>query len=263
MTDLELARAAAFAGAEVVRSAFGRAQPAEYKAADHPVTEVDLRAEETILSMLREARPDDAILAEEGGRGAESDRRWVVDPLDGTVNFINGIPQVSTSVALYAGDDPLVGVVCDALRGEEFSAAAGEGAWLDGRPMRVTDRTDLGSAIIATGFPYDHKEYATEYGTVVTAILRRVQGIRRFGSAALDLAWVAVGRYDGFWELGLAPWDMAAGLLLVREAGGIVTDPHGVPSHPGLGLIVASNGHLHEELRQIVHHNLPARLADI
>lgn len=251
-SDLTVALAAAEAGARVVAAAFGGAQSAEYKGRFDPVTVTDKAAEDAILATLGKERPDDAVLAEESGGAAAPGRHWIIDPLDGTVNFVHGIPQVSVSVALYDGDEPVVGVVHDVTRDEVFAAEARHGATVNGRPMSVSETDDLGAAVVATGFPYDHDERADDLGAVVRDVLREVNGIRRFGSAALDLAWVAAGRFDAYWELGIAPWDGAAGILIVREAGGEVTDPHGVPSTPFRGLVVASNGKVHEHLRSIV-----------
>jgi myo-inositol-1(or 4)-monophosphatase len=262
MEDIDIALAAARAGAAVVAGHFGGPTEASYKAADNPVTEVDHAAEQAILEVIRGQRPADEILSEEGGRGAARGRRlWIVDPLDGTVNYMNGIPQVGVSVALYEGNEPLVAVVIDPLRGEEFTAERGQGARLGNESVHVSDRRTLDAAVLGTGFPYDHKQYAGVYSAVVAAVLERVQGVRRMGAAVLDLAWVAAGRYDGFWELGLAPWDLAGGLLLIREAGGTITTPDGEPSTPFHPLVVASNAHVHDDLRSVVARNLPGHLA--
>ncbi len=262
MDDLALARAAAAAGAAVVLDGFGRHTTTTYKAADDPVTEVDQAAEDEIVSLIRRHRPEDEFLAEEAGSSAASARRrWIIDPLDGTVNFVNGIPHVAVSVALYEDGRPAVGVVRDVLGDEEFVAERGRGASLGGRPIRVSAKHDLGSAVIATGFPYDHKANPRAYTDWLAGVLAEVQGIRRFGAAALDFAWVAAGRFDGFYETGLAPWDIAAGALLIAEAGGTVTDQHGGPFRPDNPTIVASNGHIHEALQAAVAAHLPDFLA--
>jgi myo-inositol-1(or 4)-monophosphatase len=252
--DLDLAIEAARAGAGVVLGRFGSPGTADYKADDSPVTAVDRDAETAVLGVITRARPDDAILSEEGAgtAGAGVGRRWIVDPLDGTVNFMNGIPQVSVSVALYDGDEPLAGVVKDVVTGEEFRAVKGGGAMLNGSPMNVSTRSDLHTAVVATGFPYDHRARADELVTVAAAVLGRVQGIRRFGSAALDLAWTAAGRFDGYFELSVSPWDIAAGLLLVTEAGGLATNVDGFAAVPGTNEIVAAGPAIHDELRSIV-----------
>ncbi len=258
MDDLELALAAARAGASVVRSWAGKIGGPEYKARNDPVTEADHAAQAAVVEVLHRERPADAIVGEEGDAGAPGGaRRWLVDPLDGTVNFISGIPHVAVSVALYEDDDPLVGVVVDVFHGDEFIAATGGGARRNGEPIRVSSRETLAGAVVGTGFPYDHT--VRDYTPPLRAVLGVVQGVRRFGAAALDLAWVACGRLDGFWELGLSPWDAAAGLLLIREAGGTVTTPDGAPATPESRLFVASNGRLHGELRDLIAANLPGQ----
>ena len=224
-TDREVAIAAARAGADVIGRAFGRTVIPEMKGSVNPVTEIDRAAERAVLSVIESVRPDDAILSEErGGRTEPVGRRWIVDPLDGTVNFVHGIPQVSVSVGLWDGSVPLAGAVIDVTRGEVFSAARGEGASLGDQPIQVSSRTDLSECIIATGFPYDRDVHALAYTKVMGRVMSQARDVRRLGSAALDFAWVACGRVDGFWEYSLHPWDVAAGLLLVREAGGLSAD---------------------------------------
>ena len=250
MDDLALARAAAAEAARVIQA--GGSRSADYKGVVDPVTAVDREAETVIVEMIRDERPDDRILAEEGGGDTDATgRRWVIDPLDGTVNFVHGIPQVGVSIALEVDGRADVGVIRDVYRDEEFWAVEGGGAFLDSRPVTVSPTNDLGAALVSTGFPYDRQDRAAEYTTVITAVLRVAQGVRRLGSAALDLAWVACGRYDGHWEVRLSPWDVSAGLLLVREAGGIASASDGGPaSHLDL---IATNGHIHEALRAAVH----------
>ena len=262
MDDLHLAIEAAKAGGDIVARYFGAPPDAEYKGKFDPVTAVDRASEEAILGLIRTHRPDDEILAEESGGTAHPGRHWIVDPLDGTVNFVHSIPHVSVSIALYDGDDAVVAVVYDPLKDELFSAASGEGARLNGHVITVSDQHDLEKSVIATGFPYNHDEIADELAVVVREMLRNANGIRRMGSAALDLAWVAAGRYEGYWELGIAPWDGAAGMLLVREAGGVVTDPFGRDSTPFMGLVVSSNGHIHDRFRSVVESWMPMRLVD-
>ncbi len=262
MDDLHVAIEAAHAGGTIVKRFFGAPADPSYKGRFDPVTAVDRASEEAIVGLIRAERPDDGMLAEEAGGATSEGRHWIVDPLDGTVNFVHGIPQVSISVALYEGNRPIVGVVYDPLRDELFTAVAGEGARLNGHMISVSAEADLARSVVATGFPYDHDEHADDLSVVLREVLRRVNGIRRLGSAALDLAWVAAGRYEGYWELGIAPWDGAAGMVLVREAGGRVTDPLGRDSTPHMGIVVATNGHVHEELRTIVESWMPMRLVD-
>ena len=260
MDDLHVAIEAARAGGEIISERFGAPTEPEYKGRFDPVTAVDRASEASVLGVIDKYRPDDRVMAEESGGSRHAGRHWIVDPLDGTVNFVHGIPHVSVSIALYDGDKGLVGVVFDPLRDELFTAADGEGGRLNGHIISVSTTRELERAVVATGFPYDHDEKADELAIVVREVLRRVNGVRRFGSAALDLAWVAAGRFDGYWELGIAPWDGAAGEILVREAGGIVTDPLGRDSTPMMGLVVATNSHLHHSLRTIVESWMPLEM---
>lgn len=230
-TDREVAIAAARAGAVVVGEALGRAVEPEMKGSVNPVTEVDMAAERAVLAVIDALRPSDAILSEEqGGLTEPVGRRWIVDPLDGTVNFVHGIPQVSVSVGLWDGLVPVAGAVVDVARREVFSAARGEGARLGDEPIRVSSRTSLSECVIATGFPYDRDVHAAAYTAAMGQVMARTRDVRRLGSAALDFAWVACGRVDGFWEYGLWPWDVAAGLLLVHEAGGLSADLSSEPA---------------------------------
>ncbi len=227
MDDLEVATAAAEAAADTIRAA-GERFETRMKGAVDPVTEIDVAAERAALGVLRRYRPDDDVLAEEAG-GRPGDRTWVVDPLDGTVNFVQGIEHVGVSVGLWRHRGPLVGVVVDVARERTYRAVAGEGTEVDGRPMEIAPaRPD--EVVVATGFPYDRQERAGRYGRLVAGLLTRFRGVRRFGAATLDFAWVAEGRLGGYVEIGLAPWDVAAGILLVREAGGLVVDGRGDPA---------------------------------
>lgn len=259
MHDIDIAIRAARAGAEIVAAGFRETTTTDMKGVVDPVTAIDKASEAAVVAVIRDARPDDGILAEEGSAvAAASGRRWVVDPLDGTVNFIQGIPHVSVSVGLEDEDGVLVGVIIDPIRDEEFSAVRGEGAFLDGSPMQVSTTADLGSALIVTGFPYDRREHGTAYARAVGEVLEVSRGVRRFGSAALDLAWVAVGRFDGYWEFSLSPWDMTAGVLLVAEAGGTLSNSAGGPlDHTDL---VITNGLIHEDLRRVIAANRPDHL---
>ncbi len=257
MNDLELAIAAAQTGAAIVRSGFGTHSVTEQKGRLDPVTEVDHASESAIVAMLTEHRPHDGLLGEEGSSRASAGRRWIIDPLDGTVNFIHGIPQVGVSVALYDGDTPLVGVVVDVLREEVFAAAAGSGATCNGEPIAVSVTDELHRAVVVTGFPYDHDRYADAYGKTVAAVLAHVNGIRRLGSAALDFCWVACGRFDAYWEYSLGLWDVAAGVLIATEAGAELTDGMGNDYRLGANHFVAANPHLHGRLQEIVESALP------
>ncbi len=256
MGDLDVAIEAAKAGGAVVAAHFGAAPEPEFKSKFDPVTAVDRESEAAVIATINKRRPADPIMAEEGGGTRHADRHWIVDPLDGTVNFVHGLPHISVSVALYSGDTGLVGVVFDPLRDELFVATSGGGATLNGQEIRVSQTRELERAIVATGFPYDHDVKADDLAVTLREVLRRVAGIRRMGSAALDLAWVACGRYDAYWEFGIAPWDGAAGHILVREAGGMVTDPTGSDSTPSMGQVVAANQTLHPRLRAVVEQSM-------
>ena len=258
LDDLGVARLAVRAGADVVRGAFGLAD-AEFKGEVDPVTATDRAAEASILSVLESYRPDDGVLAEEAGGTAWTGRRWLVDPLDGTVNFLHRIPQVAVSVALYDGDRPLVGVVADVFHDDTYWASVGEGAWSTSGGLNVAE-APLADSLIGTGFPYDRRSHAGEYLRALEAVLESGRDVRRMGAAALDLAAVAAGRFGGFWEYGLGPWDVAAGILLVREAGGVVTDHTGAPARPGDSTIVAASPKVHADLLQLVASHLPDQL---
>ena len=210
------------------------------------VSDADRDAEALVVGMIRAARHDDAIEAEEGGgSGGASGVTWLVDPLDGTINFLWGIPQWSVSVAARDGDGAIVGVVHDPSRAEMFTARRGHGAWLGAERLAIGRGRELSQALIGTGFSYRSDERARQ-AQRLTHILPAVRDVRRLGSAAIDLAWVAAGRLDGYFETGLNPWDWAAGELLVREAGGVVEQ------WPGAGLIAAGPG-LIAPLRALVH----------
>jgi myo-inositol-1(or 4)-monophosphatase len=194
-----------------------------------PVSDADRAAEQAIRELLAAERPDDGLLAEEGSRAeASSGRRWIVDPLDGTVNYLYGFPAWCVSVALHDDEGGAVGVVYDPLRDEAFAASRGGGAHLNGERMSVRLRDDLSRALVATGFGYE-RERRTWQAEVARRVLPEVRDIRRAGAAALDLSWLAAGRIDGYWERGLSPWDWAAGRLLVQEAGGAVAELPGEP----------------------------------
>jgi myo-inositol-1(or 4)-monophosphatase len=191
------------------------------------VSEADREAERAISELLRAERPDDGLLGEEGaGVEGSSGRRWVVDPLDGTTNYLYGNPAWCVSVAVEDSDGGLAGVVFDATRNEAFCAARGEGAFVNGHPIVVNDKDELGKALVATGFGYESEVRAGQ-ADLLRSVLPRVRDIRRGGAAALDLAWVAAGRLDGYFERGVQPWDWAAGALVVREAGGEVVELSG------------------------------------
>lgn len=263
--DVWVAVRAARAGADIVQTGFFQNLDTDMKSAVDPVTQIDRHAEEAIRSVIESHFPDDGILGEEEGGGDwRTGRVWIVDPLDGTVNFVHRVPHVAVSVALWDQGRPLVGVIIDVARNDEFVAIAGEGATRNGDPIHVSETATLGQSLVCTGFPYDRREHAAAYLRVVEAVLRNSQGTRRLGAAALDLAWVAAGLYDAYWEhggsQGVKPWDVAAGMLLVTEAGGTHTNESGAVDQLEARAHVASNGKVHEELRSIVARTMPDHL---
>ncbi len=234
---------------EVQNLQVSRKGPADF------VSLADKRAEETIVEELRHARPDWGLLVEEAGeiKGDPSKPRWIVDPLDGTTNFLHGIPHFAISIAV---DDPVGGIthgmVYQPITDEGFWAEKGRGAWVQGNRLRVSSRRDLADSLVSTGIPFlGHGDFA-QWSRIFGAVAPEVAGIRRFGSAALDLAWVAAGRYDAFWESGLKPWDVAAGYLLVKEAGGFVTDFRGTDRAVEKGEVLAANDQLHSRLHKLL-----------
>ncbi len=217
------------------------------------VTEVDRRAESFIVEAIGREFPAHAFLAEEGSAAAgEGEWRWLVDPLDGTNNFAHGYPMVAVSLALEHEGVVVAAVVRDALRGESFWAARGAGAMGDRGSLRVSSAPALAASLVATGFPYDKHAAGIDNVANFVRVVKRVQGIRRGGAAALELAYVAAGRLDGFWELKLSPWDTAAGVLLVEEAGGTVSRIDASAYTPGDVDLVATNGYIHEDLRALL-----------
>ncbi|HCI12546.1 MAG: inositol monophosphatase [Gallionellales bacterium GWA2_60_142] len=216
------------------------------------VSEVDRAAEQTIIQTLLEAYPDHAILAEESGVHGESEYVWIIDPLDGTTNFLHGFPQFAVSIALQHKGIITQAVVYDPTKNELFTATRGRGAFLNEKRIRVTKRVHLADALIGTGFPYTRFEHMDAYIGILRDLMEKTSGLRRPGSAALDLAWMAAGRLDGFYETGLKPWDIAAGTLLITEAGGMVSDLHGSDTFLKTGHICAGNPDIHQQLLKVI-----------
>jgi len=218
------------------------------------VTEVDHECEALIVGSLHAERSGDAILAEEGrGEDREGARwRWIIDPIDGTTNYAHAYPRFCVSIGVELEGERAIGVVYDPLLDELYSAVRGEGATLNGRPIRVSGETDLGNALVATGFAYDVRRSSRDNIDHFIAFVKRSRAIRRDGSAALDLCYVAAGRFDGYWELKLHAWDVAAGLLMVEEAGGRVSDLSGGPAQRSGFECVASNGRVHDQMLTIL-----------
>ncbi len=226
------------------------------------VSEVDRAAETAIIDVIRKAYPHHAILAEESGETAGNDFQWIIDPLDGTTNYLHSFPQFSVSIALRHRGQLESAVVYDPMREEMYTADRGGGAFLNDRRVRVTQRKDLHGALLGTGIPFRDQRFVDLYLAMMKTLIRDTAGIRRPGSAALDFAYLAAGRIDGFWELGLAPWDFAAGVLLVREAGGCVTDLAGGERFFETGNILAGGLKVHQamlrEIEPLLTNALPA-----
>lgn len=233
----------------------------ETKGRNDFVSEADHIAERAIVETIHRHYPGHAILAEEGGRQGESDHLWIIDPLDGTTNFLHGFPVFAVSVGLQVKGRLEHGVVYDPMRQELFTASRGQGAQLDGRRIRASRRPGLDGALIGTGFPFRKSGPAPDaYLAMLKDVIMHTAGVRRPGAAALDLAYVAAGRLDGFWELGLAPWDMAAGVLLIREAGGIVSGLDGSEDFLEHGHILTGNPKIYAALAKLFAPHIPVAL---
>ena len=233
---------------EVEHLQVSRKGPADF------VSAADMKAEKLLREELQKARPDFGFLMEETGasKGRDPSTRWIVDPLDGTTNFLHGLPHWAISIAVEKNDEIIAGVVYEPVHDQMFWAEKGQGAFLNHQRLRVSERRQLGDAVIATGMPFkgrgDHAGFLIE----AEAIMKEVAGIRRFGAASLDLAFVAAGRFDGFWERGLSPWDVAAGQLLVTEAGGFVGEIGGGRNPVFGGSVLAANAHLHLPIAKVL-----------
>jgi myo-inositol-1(or 4)-monophosphatase len=229
----------------------------ENKAANDFVSEVDKAAESAIINEIKKVFPQHSILAEESGEiVGDSEYQWIIDPLDGTTNYLHSFPQYAVSLALYEKNVAAHAVVYDPFKEELFYASKGEGAYLNDERIRVTKTRGLENALVGTGFPFKHPQHLDCYLDTFKAIHPQVSGIRRAGSAALDLAYVAAGRLDGFWEIGLNNWDMAAGALLVKEAGGFIGDFSGRDQYLETGNVVAGNGEAYKAILKTIHPHL-------
>ncbi len=262
MSDiLPIAETIARRAGEVIMEGFGRARQVRQKGAIDLVTEFDQRSEEVIISALQKEFPEHAILAEESGHHkTASDYQWIVDPIDGTTNFAHGFPAFAVSMGLVRAGVPVVGVVYDPFHDELFAAELDQGATLNGRPMHVSSQAHLGHALLATGFAYDIRTNPQNNLANFSHFMLRTQGVRRLGSAALDCAWTAAGRLDGYWEFQIKPWDICAGGLLVREAGGRTTSADGADDFVFTGTLVTSNGLIHEQMLRVLREGEAAPL---
>ena len=232
----------------------------ETKGRNDFVSEVDRQAEAEIVRVILGAYPNHAILAEESGHQAGNEYLWLIDPLDGTTNYLHGYPHFAVSIALKRADKLEQAVVFDPLRNELFTATRGQGAQLNERRMRVSRIADLRFALLGTGFPFRAEKHLEIWIDTFRALLTQSSGVRRAGSAALDLAHVACGRLDGFWEIGLSPWDIAAGALLIEEAGGLIADFSGRQEFLKTGNVIAGNPHLHSKIASLIQPHLPDEL---
>lgn len=248
------AGAAVTAAGSIIRDHWTKPKAIRHKGRIDLVTATDLAVEEDLKARLNQLLPEAGFLAEEtDSAGSQAEWLWIVDPLDGTTNFAHGLPEVAVSVALWHVDSPCLGFVYLPMLGEMFQAAAGAGAWLNEKPIRVSERDDLEQCLVATGFPYDVRERIDEVMPPLRQVLLHCRGLRRMGAAAVDLAYTACGRLDAFFESGLKPWDTAAGWLLVQEAGGRVTRYH--PEQPHVldaPDILASNSRIHRALARLL-----------
>ncbi len=251
--DLELVKsigiAAAYKGGRVLRSHLGRLSTINKKGSIDLVTKADTESEKVIIETILAKFPDHTILAEESGLNeGEADYKWIVDPLDGTTNFAHQLGLFSISIAFALSEDIVFGIVFNPLTEELFAATTQEGATLNGRPIRVSSSTAVSESLLVTGFPYDFKKILNPLLKRFSGCLQASQGVRRLGSAALDLCYVACGRFDGFWEQNLKPWDTAAGQLIAVEAGSVVTDFLNNPFTIDKKEILATNGKIHGEM---------------
>ena len=235
---------------DVQMAHFGGVMQVDKKGAIDLVTNIDIEVERAFRAMIAERFPDHEVLGEEFAQAAEHDEVprfcWVFDPVDGTTNYAHGLPIFCSSLALEIDGEPVVGAIYDPTRRELFSAERGHGAWLNGKPLRVSTPDTLIDSLLVTGFPYSVQQESEELVGLFAEFLRTSRAVRRLGSAALDLCYVAAGRFEAFWEQKLNPWDVSAGALIVAEAGGRVTDSTGAPFSSRTGSIVASNGRIHD-----------------
>ena len=252
--ELSIAGHAAEAAGKTLTRMFGKVTNIRRKSDIDLVTEADIQAEKIILDTIHRYFPQDNLLSEEAGRHDEgSDRTWVIDPLDGTTNFAHGFPFFAISIALQIREEIVLGVVYNPYLDEYFEAAQNMGATLNKKPIRVSKTPSLGEALLATGFPYTIHEEPQAVMHLLEKLVTRVQGVRRSGSAAIDLCYVAAARLDGFWEQELKPWDTAAGSIIVKEAGGNVSTFQGEPFSPYLTSITASNPLIHNAIIRVLN----------
>ncbi len=251
--ELSTAKKAAMSAGTVLNRLFGKVRDITKKGDIDLVTEADFQAEKIVLSTLSHKFPGDSILAEESGTHQQASKRtWIVDPLDGTTNFVHGFPMFAVSIALEIEQEMVLGVVYNPFMNELFEAVKDGGALLNGRPIRVSSIQDLEESLLATGFPYNIRECPEKILGLFQKMIVKAQGVRRPGSAAIDMCYVAMGRLDGFWEQDLKPWDTAAGTVMVTEAGGKLSNYQGGPYTPHQKTVVAANPLIHRKMMEVI-----------
>ncbi|MFC1689098.1 inositol monophosphatase family protein [Pseudomonadota bacterium] len=252
---LNVAIEAAHAAGNIMRRQMQHvdAIPVERKARHDYVSEVDKACEAEIVREISRYYPDHAFLCEEGGKTGDDNHVWIIDPLDGTSNYLHGLPHFAVSIAQQVNGRTEHAVVYDPIREELYAASKGSGAYLNNKRIRVSSRNGLEGAVLATAFPFRNREKLQAYARVFQAVFSKVEDFRRAGTASLDLAWVAAGRMDGYFEVGLKPWDVAAGALIVREAGGVVMDFDGSDAVEDAGTVIAAPYKVMTQLRQLIH----------
>ena len=244
---------AAFESGRILKSHFGNILDIRKKGAVDLVTQADTASESAIIGIIRKSFPNHSILAEESGYDqGDTAHHWIIDPLDGTVNFAHQVPIFSISIAFALNGVPEMGVVLNPISGELFTAVAGEGAFLNGRPIHISSTATVGDSLLATGFPYNLRSVFDTITERLISCLRAARGIRRLGSAAIDLCALSCGRFDGYWEQNLHPWDTAAALVIAKESGSVVTDFENNPFHINQNEILATNGLIHNEMLSLL-----------
>lgn len=258
-SDLVIAKRAAREGVRVIKEFKKDGFEVRQKGFHDLITDADIAAEEAILNVIKKSFPEDDVLAEESAShdSLTGNRTWIIDPIDGTTNFAHDFPVYCVSVALWVDQKPKVGVVIEVTRDEEFTAVAGEGAWLNGKSIHVSKTETPRDGFVGTGFPYDDLSLVDSYLGLFKILMKELQGIRRPGSAAFDLCCVACGRFDGFYEYSLHIWDLAAAALIIKEAGGVITDWKGGEGWPFGQRIIAGNKHIHNYLYEMIEKHIP------
>ena len=256
--EIKVARKAADEAGKILKALFGRVENISKKGEIDIVTEADIQSEEAVIDIIRNEFPQDSILSEEAGEDKHGPERvWIIDPLDGTTNFAHGFPFFGVSIALEVKNKVVLGIVFNPVMGELFEAVRGDGAYLSGKPIYVSNIKSLNDALLGTGFPYSIHEDSKDVIILLQGMIVKAQGIRRAGAAAIDLCYVAAGRLDGFWEQGLKPWDTAAGSLILQEAGGQAGDFSGGPYSPYQETIIAGNPSVYRAMLEVIEYSSP------